>query len=130
MALASNAKRKSARGKKDDPKLWIADWVVEPSTTPGEVHLSFVALKDSDADTNRLTTQRFVLRCEHAEELVKDLKEALEDFAATQRLEQQAASSARLPGAQTGATPVRSMADDTDMLSNHFALGAYGLVGN
>ena len=130
MALASSAKKKTTRGKKDDPKLWITEWTVEPSTTPGEVHLSFAALKDADADTNRLTTQRFVLRCEHAEDLVKDLKDVLEDFAATQRLEQQAASSARLPGAHTGAMPVRSTADDTDMLSDHFALGAYGLVGN
>jgi hypothetical protein len=130
MALASNAKRKSARGKKDDPTLWIADWIIEPCATPGEVHLSFVAGKDSDADTHRLTTQRFLLRCERAEELVKELKEVLEGLTATRRLEGQSAPSARVPGAQSGAMPVRSTADDTDMLSNHFALGAYGLVGN
>jgi hypothetical protein len=130
MALASNAKKKSARGKKDDPKFRIAEWIIEPSTTPGEVHLSFVAVKESDTEMSRSTTQRFLLRRERAEELVKELKEVLEDFAATRRLEEQAASSARVPGAQTGAMPGRSMADDTDMLSNHFALGAYGLVGN
>lgn len=92
--------------------------------------MSFVAVQESGDNVSRLTTRRFMLRCERAEEFVKELKDVLENFAATRRLEEQAASETRGFGDEPGATPASAPVDDLDALSNHFALGAYGLVGN
>jgi hypothetical protein len=130
MALGSNAKRKSARGEKDSRKLWIAEWTIEQATTPGHVVISFVVSQESDIGASRSTSRRFLLRCERAVDLVNELKEVLEVSGAFERLEEQAASAGLTFTAQPGLTSVRTSVDDSEPLSNHFALGAYGLVGN
>ncbi|MFL9922588.1 hypothetical protein PQR75_46740 [Paraburkholderia fungorum] len=126
MTSESNAKRKTAGDKKEVAKLWIAEWAIEPATTPGHVSVCFVVTKESGEGASRSATRRFLLRCERAEELVNELKEVLEDAAAIQCLEGQAGSSM----AQLNLTGGPVGASDTEPLSNHFDLGAYGLVGN
>ena len=130
MPAGSNVKRKSARRKKDSPKLWISEWVCEQASTPGYVVFSFIVTQNADGGAAPSTSRRFLLRCERAAEMIRELQAVLEDSAAIQRLEEQAARGGAAFAAQPGLKLVRAGIDDTEAQPNHFELGAYGLVGN
>jgi hypothetical protein len=130
MQRASNEKRKLIRVRKDGPKLSIADWAIEQATTSGHVNLSFVAFRDSADGTRRPVTRSFLLRCEKLAELISELKEALEDSVATARLSEPAEAANKTLIAQPEMASVHAGVDDTESLSTHLDLGAYGLVGN
>jgi hypothetical protein len=130
MAAGSNVKRKSARSKKDSPKLCIAEWVFEQASMPGYVSFSFIVTQEAGGGAASPTPRRFLLRCERASELIKELQTVLEDSAAIQCLEEQAARGNAAFAAQPGLKLVRAGIDDTELSPNHFDLGAYGLVGN
>jgi hypothetical protein len=130
MALKSNAKRKSARGKKDRPEFWITDWVVDQASTPRRVSISVFVVQESDDGTSRSTAQRFLLRCERPVELINELKEMLDDSAAIQRIEEHAATDSFTFNVRPALASVRNDTGDNDLPSSHFDLGAYGLLGN
>jgi hypothetical protein len=130
MQPASNEKRNLIRVRKDGPKLSIAEWAIEQATTPGHVSISFVAFRDSAEGTRRPITRSFLLRCENMAKLIDELKEALADSAATERLSEQAQAANNMLIAQPEMASVHAGVDDTESLSTHLDLGAYGLVGN
>jgi hypothetical protein len=130
MQPALNEKRKLTRGRKDSPRLSITEWIIEQATAPGHVSVSFVAFRDSADGTRRPVTRSFLLRCEKVAELINELKEALEDSVATERLSEQAGAPNRAPIAQVELASMHAGVDDTESLSTHLDLGAYGLVGN
>jgi hypothetical protein len=130
MQPASNEKRKLIRVRKDGPKLSITEWAIEQATTCGHVSLSFVAFRDSDDGTTRPVTRSFLLRRERLAKLINELKEALEDSVATERLSEQAEAANKTLIAQPEMASMHAGVDDTESLSTHLDLGAYGLVGN
>jgi hypothetical protein len=130
MRPASNEKRKLTHGRKDGPKLSITEWTIGQATTPGHVTLSFVAFRDSADGTRRPITRCFLLRCERVAELINELKEALDDSAAIERLAEQAEAMSNAPTAQPELAAMHAGVNDTEPFSNHLDLGAYGLVGN
>jgi hypothetical protein len=130
MQPALNEKRKLTRGRKDGAKLSITEWAIEQATTPGHVSVSFVAFRDSADGTRRPVTRSFLLRCERVAELINELKEALEDSVATERLSEQAEAANKALIGQPALASVHGAVDDTESLSTHLDLGAYGLVGN
>ena len=128
MTTESNAKRKSDRGKKSEPKLVITEWAVEEAVTPNHVSVSFVAHQESMNGVSRDTTRRFRLRRELAAALVNELKGLL-DESAEFRCDEQGTATV-LPFCSTRMAE-RSKEQDLESLSNPFALGAgYGLLGN
>jgi hypothetical protein len=130
MQSASNEKRKLTGGRKDGPKLSIAEWTVEQATTHGHVSVSFIAFRDSADGTRRPVTRSFLLRCEKVAELINELKEALEDSTASEHLAEQAQAVSQALTAQPESSSTRTGVDDTESVSGHLDLGAYGLVGN
>jgi hypothetical protein len=130
MQPGSNEKRKLTRGRKDGPKLSITEWTIGQATTPGHVSVSFVAFRDSVDGARRPVTRCFLLRCERVAELINELKEALENSAATERLAEQAQAVSKAPNALPELASTHAGVDDTELFSNHLDLGAYGLVGN
>jgi hypothetical protein len=130
MQPALNEKRKLTRGRKDGTKLSITEWAIEQATTPGHVSVSFVAFRDSADGTRRPVTRSFLLRCEKVAELINELKEALEDTVATERLSEQAEAANQALSARPELASAHGGVDDTESLSTHLDLGAYGLVGN
>jgi hypothetical protein len=130
MQPSSNEKRKLIRVRKDGPRLSIADWAIEQATTSGHVSLSFVAFRDAADGTRRPVTRSFLLRCEKLAELINELKDALEDSVATERLSEQAEAENKTLIAQPEMASVHAGVDDAESLSTHLDLGAYGLVGN
>ena len=128
MTPGRNTKRKSAHCNKDGPR--IAEWTIEQATAPGHVRVSFVVMQGLDDGASRPTTRHFLLRCERATELIDALKEALEESTTIQGLEAQAAAAGLTRSARSGVPTAGVEADDAEVESNHFALGAYGLVGN
>lgn len=128
MTIGSSTKRKPARGKKSGPQHLVAEWTIEQASTPRHVSVSFVIRSESgDADA-RSTTRRFLLPSESAAELLDELKEVLEDCAAFESLGGE--TSAQAADEASGGYARQNDGDDVDPMSNHFALGAYGLVGN
>ena len=86
--------------------------------------------QEADNGAAPSTPRRFLVRCERAVEMIKELQAVLEDSAAIQCLEEQAARGNAAFAAQPGLKLVRAGIDDTELASNHLDLGAYGLVGN
>jgi hypothetical protein len=130
MAAGPNAKQKSTRGKRAGPKLWVAEWTIEQTTTPGHVNVSFGLLNKSDVGTSRSTTRHFLLRRDQADQLISELKEALANAAPIECVEKKTRSAKQKLIAQPGSNPDHADVDDTEPPSDHFALGVYGLVGN
>jgi hypothetical protein len=131
MASGSNTKKNSPRGSKGDPKLLITEWVIKPAATPRHVQVAFVVQQESDDGMYRAFTRRFLLQCENATELLRELKELLDDTAATQYLEEQGTSKVVALSSPLQRASARSNVSDADPLSEPFGLGAaYGLVGN
>ena len=128
MTPGRNTKRKSAHCNKDGPR--IAEWTIEQATAPGHVRVSFVVIQELDDGSSRPLNRHFLLRCERATELINALKEALEESSTIEVLEAQAAVAGRTRPAKPSVTAARAEVDDAELPSNHFALGAYGLVGN
>jgi len=128
MTPGPSTKRKSTHGNKDGPR--IAEWTIEQATAPGHVRVSFVVMQGLDDGASRPTTRHFLLRCERATELINALKEALEESTTIQGLEAQAAAAGLTRPAKSGLAAAGAEASDAEAESNHFALGAYGLVGN
>jgi hypothetical protein len=128
MTIGSSTKRKPARGKKSGPHQMVAEWTIEPATTPRHVSVSFVVRPESGDETARCMTRRFLLPSDRAAELIDELKEVLEDCAAIESLDGEA--SAHAADEASAGYARQHDADDVDPMSNHFALGAYGLVGN
>lgn len=128
MTIGSSSKRKPARAKKPGSQLLVAEWTIEQAATPRHVSVSFVVRPDSDSATARSTTRRFLLPSDRAAELLDELKEVLEDCGAVESLGGELAPHS--PDDGNGAYARQGDSDDVDPMSNHFALGAYGLVGN
>ena len=120
MTIRSSTKRKPAHGKKSGPHQTVVEWTVEQASTPHHVSVSFIVRSESADATARSTTRRFLLPSESAAELIDELKEVLEDCAAVECL----------GGDAPNGYIRQNDAEDVDPMSNHFALGAYGLVGN
>jgi hypothetical protein len=130
MSAGSNAKSKSARGKKAGSKLWIAEWTIEQTTMPDHVNVSFGLLSESEVGTTHSTTRRFLLHRDQAFRLIGELKEALTDVASVEYVKKQTRSFNVKVITQPGSDPSQAGVDDAEPLSDHFALGIYGLVGN
>jgi hypothetical protein len=131
MAAGSNPNRKTTRRKKPDSKLWIAEWTIEPTMLPDHVHVSFGLIRQSPDGADRSTTRRFLLHRNSASQLIIELQDALADPGAIESLEEHIASAPRKLTQQSTSNAVRTDTDDdTEAVSNHFALGMYGLVGN
>lgn len=130
MQPASNAKSNLTQGRKGGAKLSITEWTIEQSTRSGHVSVSFVAFRDSADGTQRPVTRSFLLRCEKVAELINELREALEDSEATERLSEQAEAAKQGLIARPELASGYAGGDDTESLSTHLDLGAYGLVGN
>jgi hypothetical protein len=127
MTIGSSAKRKPARPRKQASQL-VAEWTIEQAATPRHVSVSFVVRTESDDAAARCTTRRFLLPSESAAELVDELKEVLEYSAAVDSLANENSTN---PVEDAQATyPGPNNSDDAEPMLNHFALGAYGLVGN
>lgn len=95
---------------------------------PHHVSVSFVIRSESGDTAARSTTRRFLLPSESAAEFIDELKEVLEDCAAFESLGGD--RSAQLESEGPGGNSTQKEPDNIDPTSNHFALGAYGLVGN
>jgi hypothetical protein len=130
MTPDSKRKEKAARGKKDDLRRWIVDWTIEPTITPGYVSLSLFVAGASDDSVCSSTTRRYLLRQDRIVELIRELTGTLEHSDASMLLEGQAL--AVEPDLSTAPGSAADMAEERqqDLLSSHFSLGAYGLVGN
>jgi hypothetical protein len=128
MTIGSSTKKKPAHGKKSGPHQLVAEWTIEQASTPHHVSVSFTVRSESADATARSTTRRFLLPSDSAAELIDELKEVLEDSAAIESLGSDASA---LDASEVSGGYIRqNEADDVDPMSNHFALGAYGLVGN
>ena len=128
MKIEPSIKRKPAHGKKSGSQQLVAEWSIEQASTPRHVSVSFVIRPEAGNATARSTTRRFLLPSESATELVDQLKEVLEACAAFES--PGGDGSVEREGEAPGSYAMQNDADDVDPMSNHFALGAYGLVGN
>jgi hypothetical protein len=129
MTIGSSTKRKPARSKKPGSEMLVAEWTIEQAQTPEYVSVSLVVRSNSETEEARCITRRFLLPSGSAAELIEDLKEVLEGCAAMASLKNDVAT--RDGTEAIGEYPAsQNDADDVDPMSNHFALGAYGLVGN
>ncbi|MEX3894779.1 hypothetical protein [Paraburkholderia sp. BR10954] len=131
MTSGSNAKKKSVRGNRTDPKLLITEWVIKPAATPRHVNVSFVVQQESGEGANRTSTRHFRLQCENAAALLNELRDFLENASATQCLKEGSTSKVVAFNAPPERPSARQNAQDAESLSAPFALGAaYGLLGN
>lgn len=128
MTIESSTKRRPAQGKKSGSLPLVAEWSIEQASTPRHVSVSFVIRSEAHNATARSMTRRFLLPSESAVELIEELKEVLEAGAAFESLGGDRAEERE--GEPPGGYANQNDADDVDPISNHFALGAYGLVGN
>jgi hypothetical protein len=131
MATASNVKQKSVRRNKAGPKLRIAEWTVEQTTTPDHVNVYFTSLDDgSETGTSGSTTRRFLMHRDQADHLINELKGALAGAAAIECVEEETQTDRRKSVVRPATAAKRAQGNDAEASSDHLALGAYGLVGN
>jgi hypothetical protein len=130
MSTGSKAKQQSTRGKNAGPKLWIAECTLEQTAMPNHVNVCFALLSGSDRGESRSAARRFLLHRDQVVLLIDELKEALGDVAAVECIEKQTSPLAVKAIKQPVSYPDHADVDDTEPLSDHFALGTYGLVGN
>ncbi|SAL12450.1 hypothetical protein AWB69_00380 [Caballeronia udeis] len=98
---------------------------------PDHVHVSFGLSKQCADGTDRSTTRRFLLHRNRASQLIIELQDALADSTSIEGLEEHIASAPRKVTQQPASNAVRTdTEEDIEAVSNHFALGIYGLVGN
>ncbi|MDH6147172.1 MULTISPECIES: hypothetical protein [Paraburkholderia] len=130
MTPESNRKGKAARGKKYSLRRWIVDWTIEPAAMPGYVNLSLLVASESDESVRSSTNRHYLMQQERIADLIRELTWTLEHSDASRALEEQALAE----GPQVSAEPASGSGDvekdQPDLLSSHFSLGAYGLVGN
>lgn len=129
MASGPNANKRTVRRRKADPTLWVAECDIEPTALPDQVDVSLLCLHSTGACTNRPTTRRFRLDRDRANELINALMKALADADGHSRPGEQTAA---LPPPQALPSPNDPWFDteENDSMTDHFALGVYGLVGN
>jgi hypothetical protein len=127
MTIGSSLNRKPAHAKRSASHQIVAEWTIEEASTPRHLSVSFV-VRSVSGDAVRSKTRRFLLAKESAAELIHELNEVLEVSAAVGSLADDASAFAADDEPTVFAR--QTDADDTDPMSNHFALGAYGLVGN
>ena len=127
MTIGLGTKRNPARAKKSSSHQSVSGWTIEQAAMPRHVSVSFVV--QASGDTARRTTRRFVLPRESAAQLAGELREALENWAAVESIGGEMPAAPGVDEATAGAAK-QTDADDVDPMLNHFALGAYGLVGN
>ncbi|MCG5075609.1 hypothetical protein [Paraburkholderia tagetis] len=130
MTIGSRAKRKPVRNKKPGSEMLVAEWTIEHAQTPEHVSISFVVRSNGTDEPARCVTSRFLLPSESAAELIEDLRDALEGCAAMASLGGEVVSPEKADDGRGEYAGLPSNAEDVDPMSNHFALGAYGLVGN
>lgn len=130
MTIGSRAKRKPVRNRKPGSEMLVAEWTIEHAQTPEHVSISFVIRSNGADEPARCVTSRFLLLSESAAELIEDLKEALEGCAAMASLSTEAMALEKARDGLGEYAELQGNAEDVDPISNHFALGAYGLVGN
>jgi hypothetical protein len=131
MAVTSRKKGKNLRANGNVPSHWAAEWVVEPATAEGWVNVKLIVKqKDDDSTTER--TYRYLLSRERASQLMRELNDLLAREATSENLDSTTALVAFKAALQAGGTSTSSAltADENNSLLDHFALGAYGLVGN
>ncbi|MEI5999471.1 hypothetical protein H3V53_20335 [Paraburkholderia bengalensis] len=129
MAVTSRKKGKNQRGGTLVPNHWAAEWTVEPAATEGWVNVALTVKQTDDVSTTQ-RTYRCLLTRERAGQFIRELNESLAKEATSDNLDGTAALVAARAELQAGAASSASPADDTYTTLDHFALGAYGLVGN
>jgi hypothetical protein len=129
MAVTSKKKRKSLRTNGNVPSHWTAEWAVEPATTEGWVNVT-LTVKQTDGISTVQLTYRYLLSRERASQLMQEMNESLAREAASENLDSTAALVAARAALQAGSTSSALTPEENNTLLDHFALGAYGLVGN
>jgi hypothetical protein len=130
MTPDSKRKGKAASGRKDSLRRWIVDWTIEPTITSGYISLSLFVASASDDSVCSSTTRHYLLRQDRIVELIRELTGTLEHSNASQLLEGQALVADSDLSTEPGSAADTAEEDQPDLLSSHFSLGAYGLVGN
>lgn len=133
MAVTSRKKGKHLRVDAIVPSHWAAEWTVEPANTEGWVNV-VLSVKQTDNLSTTQRTYRYLMTRERAGQFIRELNESLAKEATSEATSENLDSATALVAAraalQAGAAPPASAADDTYSALDHFALGAYGLVGN
>jgi len=129
MAVTSRKKGKNLRADGIVPSHWAAEWTVEPATTEGWVNVTLIVKQTDDVSTTQ-RTYRYLLTRERAGQFIRELNESLAKEAASENLDSTTALVAAKAAMQAGAASSASASDENYTMLDHFALGAYGLVGN
>ena len=130
MTPESNRKGKPASSKKYGRRRWIIDWTIEPATVSGYVSLSLFVAGASDDSVCSSTTRHYLMQQDRIVELIRELTGTLEHSDASRVLEEQALAADPRLSAKPDPVADTAEKDQPDLLSSHFSLGAYGLVGN
>jgi hypothetical protein len=128
MAIETTYKKKSARGKKPGTQQFVAEWTIEPGSTPHHVNGSFVGPSETSDASENGTMLRFALPCGSAAELIEELKVALTGCAAMDSPNDE--PSAHVTNEAANHCTTQNESNDIDPIPNYFALGAYGFAGN
>ncbi|MGF6543184.1 hypothetical protein OKW32_006534 [Paraburkholderia youngii] len=126
----SITKRKATSGKRLGLRRWIVDWTIEPAAASGHISLSLYVAGESDDNVGSSTTRHFLLRQDRLSELIDALNGTLQHSNASRLLEEQARAADPAVGNDADTAGESAERDQPDLTSNHFSLGAYGLVGN
>jgi hypothetical protein len=129
MTPESNGKEKTAR-KRYGPRRWIVDWTIESASVPGHVSLSLFVANESDDSVCSSTARHYLMQQERIVDLIRELTGTLEHSDASRALEEQALAAGSQVSVKQASGPDAAEKDRLDLLSSHFCLGAYGLVGN
>jgi hypothetical protein len=127
MTLQSKTKGKSTR-KRHSPRRWIVDWNIEPASVPGHVSLSLFIAGESDDGVSSSATRHYLLQQDKLADFIRELSGTLGHSNASRALEETLPVDSRPPAGQD-AMPDAADRDAAEH-TNHFMLGAYGLVGN
>ena len=130
MTPDSNRKGKAANGKKPGHRRWIVDWTIEAAGTSGHISLSLCVASAADDSVCSSTTQHYLLQQDRLFELIRELSGTLEHSNASRLLEEQARANGSAQSNEPPSTSEMAEKEQSDLMSSHFSLGAYGLVGN
>jgi hypothetical protein len=130
MTPDSNPKRKAEGGSKRGRRRWIVDWTIEPAAASGYISLSLYVAGASDDSVCSSTTRHYLLQQDRLIELIGELNGTLQHSNASRLLEEQARAVDPAMAKEANSVVEPAEKDRPDLTSNHFSLGAYGLVGN
>jgi hypothetical protein len=129
MTPEQRTKGKSGRRKKAGLR-WIVGWTIEEADEPGFLSVSLLLTGEPDDSPCASTTRYYLMHRERVADLVNGLASMLQPSSGGHGFDNAVLSAGQPDDPGPASAAVSEESDESDFLSSHFALGAYGLVGN